>query len=89
MSHFVGVSIFRIELNATDLGCCRSGFLPQGGEGAGGAPSEAVCPPRRLLPPPEIWSENNRKITVTKEICITIDFAPPEKIPRRKPVDWS
>ena len=44
-----------------------SGFLPQGGI----AP-ETVCPPQRLLPP-EIWSENNRKIS------ITIDFAPSGK----------
>ena len=28
------------------------------------------------------WFENNRKISITKEICITID--PPEKIPERK-----
>ena len=26
--------------------------------------------------PHEIWSENNRKISITKEICMTIDFAP-------------
>ena len=52
-----------------------------------GAPSEAVCPPQRLLPP-ESWSENNRKISIKKGICIIIDFAPPppNKIPGRKPV---
>ena len=33
-------------------------------------------PPLRQFAPPEIWSENNRKISITKEICITIDFAP-------------
>ena len=54
------------------------GFFPQGGQGA---PPEAVCPLQTLLPP-EIWSENN---SIAKEICITIDFAPPEKIPGRKP----
>ena len=41
------------------------------GRGAGNAP-EAV-PPLGDFPPPEIWSENNRKISITKEICITID----------------
>ena len=41
-------------------------FFHRGGQGA---PSETL--------PPEIWSENNRKISITKEICITIDFAPP------------
>ena len=52
--------------------------------GGQGAPPKAVPPPLRLLLP-EIWSENNRKISITKEICITIDFAPPEKIPGRNP----
>ena len=28
---------------------------------------------------PEIWSENNREVSITIEICITIDFAPKEK----------
>ena len=36
--------------------------------GAGATP-EVVCLP-------EIWSENNSKISITKEICITIDVAP-------------
>ena len=48
------------------------GFLPQGGQG--GALPEAVCPPENFCPPAEIWSENN---SITKEICIAIDFAPP------------
>ena len=39
-------------------------------------PPELVCPPRRLLSPLEIWSENNRKVSITKEICITIDSPP-------------
>ena len=60
----------------------HSGFFPQGGKGA---PPEAVCPSLGDFCPPEIWSENNRQISITKEICITIDFAPPEKIPGRKP----
>ena len=30
--------------------------------------------PRKLLPLPKTWSENN---SITKEICITVDFAPP------------
>ena len=42
-------------------------------------PPEAVCPL-------EIWSENNRKISITKEFCITIDFAPLKKILGIKPV---
>ena len=37
---------------------------------------EAVCPCLGDSPPPEIWSKNSRKISITKEICITIDFAP-------------
>ena len=52
-----------------------TGFLPQGGSSL--FPSETFVPP-------EIWSENNRKTGITKEICITTDFAPPEKIPGRK-----
>ena len=47
-------------------------------------PPKAVCPPWRL--PPEIWSKNNRTISITIKIRLTIDFAPPpEKIPGRKP----
>ena len=59
--------------------CCPPllGFFPQGGKGA---PPEAVCP----LCPPEIWSNNNRQISITKEICIAIDFALLKKIPGRK-----
>ena len=35
----------------------------------GGAhPLKQSSPPQRLLPP-EIWSENNIKISITKEIC--------------------
>ena len=42
---------------------------------------QVVCPPQK-----KNWFENNRKISITKEICMTIDFAPPpEKIPGRKP----
>ena len=44
----------------------HAGFLPQG------CPHEAFAPPK-------IWSEDNRKIS------ITIDFAPLNKIPGRKP----
>ena len=46
--------------------------------GAGGASLGDFCPPS------EIWFENNRIISIRKEICITIDFAS-EKIPGRKP----
>ena len=44
-----------------------------------GASPEVVCSPLGDFWPPEIWFENNRKISITKEICITIDFAPPPK----------
>ena len=40
-------------------------------------PSETFASPQRLLPPPEIWSKNNRKISITIEIRITINSAPP------------
>ena len=53
----------------------NAGFPPQGG---GGRPPQAVCLPLRDFCPRKIWSENNRKICITKEICITIDI-PPEK----------
>ena len=33
----------------------------------------------KLPPPKKNWSENNRKISITKEICIKIDFAPLKK----------
>ena len=39
-------------------------------------------PSSNLPLPPKKWFENNRKISITKEICITIDT--PEKIPERK-----
>ena len=42
--------------------------------GQGGAPNSSSLPPSKTFAPPEIWSENNWKIS------ITIDFAPPEKI---------
>ena len=50
--------------------CVYSGFLPWKADWR---------PLRQFAPPPEIWSENNRKISITKEICITTDLAPPEK----------
>ena len=57
------------------------GFLPEGDRGA---PPEAVCPlPRDFCPLPEIWSENNRKISIKIEISITIDSRP-KKFPGRK-----
>ena len=40
-------------------------------------------PPPRDICLPELWSENN--ISITIEICMSIDFAPSEKIPGRKP----
>ena len=55
------------------------------GEGQGSAPLKQFSHFRNFCPPPEIWSENNRKISITIEICITIDFAPLKKIPGRKP----
>ena len=46
-----------------------TGFLPQGG-----APLRQFVSSETFAPSPEIWSENNRKISITKENCITIDF---------------
>ena len=44
-------------------------------------------PPENFCPLPEIWSENN---SITKEICITIDFPlSVKKIPRRKPLKYN
>ena len=37
-----------------------------------GTPFQAIFPLRDFWPP-EIWSENNRKISITIEICITVD----------------
>ena len=48
------------------------GFLPQRGRGDAPLPG-AVCPLGGFSPS-QIWSENNRKIS------ITIDFVPGEKI---------
>ena len=47
---------------------------------------QAICPGNWPLPPKTIGLktiENNRKISITKQICITIDS--PQKIPGRKP----
>ena len=41
--------------------------------------------PREFVPPPKNWFENNRKISITKEMFITIDS--PEKIPERRKSD--
>ena len=35
-----------------------------------------ASPSETFAPLPEMWSENNRKVSIRKEICITIDFAP-------------
>ena len=42
---------------------------------------QAICPSPQKIALKTI--ENNRKISITKEICITIDS--PKKVPRRKP----
>ena len=63
--------------------CNRYIFLAFFHRGSGECPLRQSATPQGLLPP-NIWSENNRKISITKEIHITIDF-PPEKIPRRQP----
>ena len=42
-------------------------------------------PSSKTLTSSKILSENNTQISVTIEICITIDFAPLKKIPGRKP----
>ena len=48
--------------------------------------NSSLSPSETFAPPPKIWSENNRKLSVTNEICMTIDFAPSaKKIPGRKP----
>ena len=52
------------------------GFLPQGSRGR---PPETVHPPRDLLLLLIFGPKNNRKISITKEIYITIDFAPLKK----------
>ena len=54
---------------------CQISFWLSSTGGAGGAPW-GILPPWKLLPLPEIWSQNN---SITKEICITIDFASPRK----------
>ena len=54
------------------------------GEGGRGVPPEAVCHPSDTFVPPKIWFENNIKISITKEVYITIDFAL-EKILGRQP----
>ena len=43
---------------------------------------QAICPVNLPLPQKN-WFKNNRKISITKEICITID-SPRKKIPERK-----
>ena len=52
-----------------------TGFLPQEGRGC---PHKAGCLPETFASP-EIWSENNRNFSITKDICTTIDFAPLKK----------
>ena len=47
------------------------GFFPRGGGGS--------FPPSETFGSPEISSKNKRKISIPKEICITIDFTPPKK----------
>ena len=49
---------------------CDRSWLSSTGGGAEGRPLS------QFAPTPEIWSQNNRKISITKEICKTIDFAP-------------
>ena len=59
-----------------------TGFLPRGGGGGGGGGEEGAplkqfaLPSKTFAPPPKIWSENDRKVSITKEICVTLDFAP-------------
>ena len=45
------------------------------------------APLRQFALPPKLGPKNNRKISITKEICITKNFASPEKIPGRKPFE--
>ena len=74
--------LFLLQISLHDYSVANAGLLPWG---AGGAPPEAV-PLETFAPPLENWSENNRKISITKEICITVDFNP-WKNPWRKP-EW-
>ena len=62
----------------------KPGFLPQGERPV---LRQFPPPPPETFAPPEIWSENNRNISITKEICITIDFAPLKKISGRIPAN--
>ena len=55
-------------------------FHSRGGGGQGRRPLRQFAPPENFCPLPEIWSENN---SITKEICIIIDFAP-EKNSQKK-----
>ena len=60
----------------------RAQTLPPGfhSQGDQGAPPETVCPPplknSQWKKNPENWSENNRKISIVTETCITMDLAP-------------
>ena len=40
----------------------------------GGAPLKQFVPSSETFCLPEIWSKSNRKISITIEICITVDF---------------
>ena len=52
-----------------------------------GEGEQGVLPSETFAPLLKIWSKNNRKINITLEIFITIDFASPQKKkPGRKPV---
>ena len=66
-SHVVEVTFETIAINVRKLFFFHIGH-----------PSEAGFPPQKLLSP-ETWFEDNRKISITKEISITIDFALPEE----------
>ena len=62
------------------LHCTELAFLHR----KGGAPLKEIASLRDLPPPKKDLIRSNRRISITKEICITIDFAPPEKLPGRK-----
>ena len=58
-------------------------FLPQEGR-----PLRQFAPLGDFCPSMKFWSENNRKISIAKEICITIDFAPPPEKNSWKKASW-
>ena len=51
-------------------------FFHRGDRGDRGPLRQFASPSETFALPLEMWSENNRNVSIRKEICITIDFAP-------------